>query len=326
MKLQQLRYITAMTRHHLNVSETADALFTSQPGVSKQIRLLEEELGLEIFTRQGKHITAVTPEGERVIALAQDILGKVAQIQAISHEHRNPHTGDLRIGTTHTQARYVLPPVVKAFGDSYPRVSLHIHQGTPNQLADMLNTGEVDLVIATEEIETFTQCVTLPCYRWDRSVIVPRDHPLHKLARLDGISLEALAKYPIVTYVFAFTGHAPLDKVFQQKGLQANVVLTAVDTDVIKTYVRLGVGVGIIAEMAHDPHVDKDLVTLDADTFLPSSTTYICLKPKRPLRAYTYAFIARFSATLQREFVDQVLAANEAERQALLQTITPPRY
>lgn len=318
MKLQQLRYISAMLRNNLNVSETADALYTSQPGVSKQIRLLEEELGVEIFRRSGKQIVSVTEAGEEIIALANDILGKVDGIRTVSREYANPNIGDLRIATTHTQARYVLPPIVKQFSARYPRVNLQLHQGTPNQMAEMLGAGVVDMAIATESMQEFQEFVALPAYRWYRSLLVPPGHPLHKLHKLGSLTLQALAQYPLVTYVFGFNDGSRLDRAFRAVGMTPKVVLTAVDADIIKTYVRQGMGVGIIAEMAYDERIDEDLVSLAAEHLFEPSTAHICFSPKRRFRQYVYDFCQLFAAHLNKTMIDEAMAAEDAKARAEL--------
>ncbi len=226
MKLQQLRYIWEVAHHDLNVSATAQSLFTSQPGISKQIRLLEDELGVEVFARSGKHLTRVTPAGERIIHTAGEILRKCESIKQIAQEFSNEKKGTLTIATTHTQARYALPPVISDFIRKYPEVSLHMHQGTPMQIAEMAADGTADFAIATEALELFGDLVMMPCYRWNRCVIVPKGHPLTKL---DKLTLEALAEHPIVTYVFGFTGRSKLDEAFSHRGLAPRVVFTAAD-------------------------------------------------------------------------------------------------
>ena len=237
MKLQQLRYIWEVAHHDLNVSATAQSLFTSQPGISKQIRLLEDELGVEVFARSGKHLTHITPAGEVILDLAGEILRKADSIKKVAQEFSDETAGTLSIATTHTQARYVLPSVIKEFMARYPDVSLVMKQGTPPQVAQMAADGEVDFVIATEALNQFSSLITLPCYRWNRCVVVPQDHPL---TSLDHCSLEAIAEHPIVTYTTGFTGRSKLDEAFNDRGLTPRVVFTAVDSDVIKTYVRLG--------------------------------------------------------------------------------------
>ncbi|MCB1710621.1 MAG: HTH-type transcriptional regulator CysB, partial [Halioglobus sp.] len=261
MKLQQLRYIWEVAHHDLNVSATAQSLYTSQPGISKQIRLLEDELGVEIFARSGKHLTHVTPAGEVILQTAGEVLRKVESIKQVAQEYSNEKKGTLSIATTHTQARYALPATIKSFMQRYPDVSLHMHQGTPMQISEMAADGTVDFAIATEALELFSDLIMMPCYRWNRCILVPRDHPLTQLSKL---TLEAVAEHPIVTYVFGFTGRSKLDEAFVEKGLEPRVVFTAADADVIKTYVRLGLGIGIVAAMAYDENKDSDLVALDA--------------------------------------------------------------
>ncbi len=307
MKLQQLRYIWEVAHHDLNVSATAQSLFTSQPGISKQIRLLEDELGVEVFSRSGKHLTRVTPAGERIIATAGEILRKVDSIKQISQEFSNERKGTLTLATTHTQARYALPPVIRGFIERYPDVSLHMHQGTPVQICEMTVDGTADFAIATEALELYSDLVMMPCYRWNRCVIVPRDHPLTQLSEL---TLEALADHPLVTYVFGFTGRSKLDEAFSHKGLAPKVVFTAADADVIKTYVRLGLGVGIVAHMALDPEADKDLVTIDASKLFESSITKIGIRKGTFLRGFMYDFIQAFAPHLTRDIVDAALTAH----------------
>jgi len=305
MKLRQLRYIWEVSRHDLNVSATAQSLFTSQPGISRQIRQLEDELGVEIFVRSGKQLTRVTPAGEVILRTAGEILHKVESIKHIAEEFSNERSGTLSIATTHTQARYVLPDLIQSFMSSYPDVSLHMHQGTPMQIAEMAASGAVDFAIATEALELFGELVMMPCYRWNRSIVVPRDHPLCQRSRL---TLEDVARYPIVTYVFGFTGRSRLDEAFQARGLKPKVVFTAADSDVIKTYVRLGLGIGIIAHMAHDPEQDRDLVALDASHLFASSVTRIGFRKGTFLRGFMYEFIQRFAPHLNRELVDEAYA------------------
>ena len=302
MKLQQLRYIWEVARHDLNVSATAQGLFTSQPGISKQVRLLEDELGVEIFERSGKHLTRVTPAGEIILAKAGEILRTVESIKKVAQEFRNDHKGTLSIATTHTQARYALPPTIKAFMERYPEVSLHMHQGTPVQISEMAADGTVDFAIATEALELFSDLVMMPCYEWNRCVIVPRGHPL---AALGTLSIEEVAKYSLVTYVFGFTGRSHLDEAFHSRGLTPRVVFTATDADVIKTYVRLGLGIGIIARMAVDETLDRDLVALDASKLFRPSVTKIGFRRGTFLRGYMYEFIELFAPHLTRSVVDE---------------------
>ncbi|AMQ87286.1 MULTISPECIES: HTH-type transcriptional regulator CysB [Marinobacter] len=325
MKLQQLRYIWEVAHHDLNVSATAQSLFTSQPGISKQIRLLEDELGLEVFARSGKHLTRITPGGEIIIREAGEILRRVEGIKKIAQEFSNQRKGDLSIATTHTQARYALPPVISGFIEEYPDVSLHMHQGTPMQISEMAANGAVDFAIATEGMDLFNDLIMMPCYKWNRCVIVPKDHPLAKGQEL---TLEELAEYSLVTYVFGFTGRSKLDEAFQSRGLTPKVVFTAADADVIKTYVRLGLGVGIIASMAFDPKVDTDLVSLDASKLFRPSVTRIGFRKGTFLRGYMYDFMHRFAPHLTKDMIDNVVAhqGSRTEIQELFKDIELPVY
>ena len=312
MKLQQLRYIWEVAHHDLNVSVTAKSLYTSQPGISKQIRLLEDELGVEIFSRSGKHLTRVTPTGQEILKIAGDILRQVDSIKQLTQEHNSPNHGSLSIATTHTQARYALPPVIEDFIGKYPEVSLHMHQGTPVQIAEKAADGTVDFAIATEALELFSDLLMMPCYRWNRCILVPKDHPL---AQLDRLALEDVAAYSIVTYVFGFTGRSRLDDAFIEKGLQPKVVFTATDADVIKTYVRLGLGIGIVAHMAYNPETDSDLVAIEAGHLFASSVTSIGFRKGTYLRGYMYDFIAAFAPHLTRNVVDEAMALPNKEAQ-----------
>lgn len=324
MKLQQLRYIWEVARNGLNVSATAKVLYTSQPGISKQIRLLEDELGVEIFARSGKHLTRVTAAGEHIIKMAGEILSKCENIKQIGQEFSNERVGALSIATTHTQARYALPPVISTFMQEYPDVALHMHQGTPAQIAEMAADGTVDFAIATEGMEEFGDLIMMPCYRWNRSVVVPKGHPLTKLSKL---TLEALADFPIVTYVFGFTGRSKLDEAFSKSNLEPKVIFTAADADVIKTYVRLGLGVGIVAGMAVDKLQDQDLVALDASHLFESSVTKIGFRRGTFLRGFMSDFIERFAPHLDSEIQAKVIQARSREEvDALFKNIELPVY
>ena len=324
MKLQQLRYIREVARHDLNVSDTALALHTSQPGVSKQIRQLEDELGVQIFERSGKHLTRITPAGEAILARAEDILRKVDSIRQVAQEFRDDRKGSLSIATTHTQARYALPGPIKRFMARYPDVSLHMHQGTPMQISEMAASGTVDFAIATEALELFSDLVMMPCYAWNRCIVVPRGHPLIGEKPL---TLEAVARHPIVTYVFGFTGRSRLDEAFRSRDLEPRVVFTATDADVIKTYVRLGLGIGIIARMAVDAEIDKDLVVLDASALFNPSITKIGFRRGTFLRGFMYDFIELFAPHLKRALVDQACQSHGAhEAEALFTHIELPVY
>ena len=304
MNLQQLRYVREVARCGLNVSDAAESLYTSQPGVSKQIRLLEEELGVEIFVRRGKRIVEVTEPGRQVLAIAERLLRDIDNLKQVGNEFSDQATGRLAIATTHTQARYALPRVIQQFAQRYPGVRLSLRQGSPTEICRYVIAGEADIAIATEAIEHYEELVMLPCYQWNRCVVAPPDHPIFKAKPL---TLEAIARYPIVTYDFAFAGRSQINKAFAARGLTPNVVLTAIDTDVIKTYVALGLGIGIIAAMAYDRDADKGLVAVDAAHLFESATTRIGLRRNDYLRGYTYAFIELFAPHLGRKSVEAAL-------------------
>lgn len=324
MKLQQLRYIWEVAHHDLNVSATAQSLYTSQPGISKQIRLLEDELGVEIFSRSGKHLTHVTPAGQVILETAGEVLRKVESIKHVAQEYSDEKRGALSIATTHTQARYVLPDVIRSFIGKYPEVSLHMNQGTPMQISEMAADGTVDFAIATEALELFSDLIMMPCYRWNRCVIVPKGHALAQVSRL---SLEDVAAHPIVTYVFGFTGRSRLDDAFVTAGLTPRVVFTAADADVIKTYVRLGLGIGIVADMAHDEEIDDDLVALDARHLFASSVTSIGCRKGTFLRGYMYDFISDFAPHLSRELVQEAFQLKtRSELDELFSELQLPEY
>ncbi len=308
MNLQQLRYLCAIVDHGLNVSDAAEALHTSQPGISKQVRQLEDELGVRVFVRQGKRLASLTPAGEAVIATARRALRELGNLKRVGAEFQSEDQGTLAIATTHLQARYVLPPVLRDFASRYPKVKLELHQGNPMQVAEHTARGDADVGIATEALATYPDLVTLPCYQWNRCVLVPRGHPL---TRSQPLTLAALARHPIVTYDFSFTGRSQINAAFDAAGLVPNVVLTALDSDVIKTYVEMGLGVGIIAKMAWDPVRDATTFEqLDAAHLFAPSITKLALRRGTFLRGYVYDFIARFAPALDRAAVDAALAGN----------------
>ena len=310
MKLQQLKYIVEVVNHNLNVSATAESLYTSQPGISKQVRMLEDELGIQIFGRSGKHLTHVTPAGLQVINIANDILGKVESIKKVSEEYTKPDQGELNIATTDTQARYALPHIIRQFIDRYPKVNLHMHQGTPSQISEQAARGDADFAIATEAMHLYSDLIMLPCYHWNRSVVVPKDHPL---ASRSHISIEDLARFPLVTYVFGFDRASEIEKAFNRASLEPRVVFSATSADVLKTYVRLGLGVGVIASMAIDPNVDKDLVAIDAGHLFAHSTTKIGFRKGSFLRSYMYDFIQHFAPHLTRDVVEKAVALRDQQ-------------
>jgi len=314
MKIQQLRFLCEISRQDLSVSAAAEALHTSQPGVSRQIKDLEQELGVEIFVRHGKRLTALTEPGRAVLAIAERILAEAANMKRAGEEFANEKLGSLTIATTHTQARYALPKAVAAFKRRYPDVQLVIHQGNPTQICELVLRGEAEFAIATEQIALYPELVSLPCYQWNRCVVVPSRHPLSKLKPL---TLEAVARFPIVTYDFAFANRSLVEKAFEQRGLQPKVVLTALDADVIKTYVELGLGVGIMAAMAYNAKRDRGLKALDASHLFESSTTRLGIKRGAYLRRYAYEFIELFAPHLPRSIVEPAVMGAEGSRYEL---------
>ena len=308
MKLQQLRYLCEVARRDLSVSAAAQALFTSQPGVSKQIKRLEEELGIDIFVRNGKRLVSITEPGLAVIAIAERMLADAANLTRAGADFAGEKFGTLTIATTHTQARYALPSAVAAFKRRYPKVQLFIHQGNPTQICEQVARGEADLCVATEHIAEHPGLAALPCYQWNRCVVVPARHPLLKVLPL---TLEEVAKYPIVTYDFAFANRSVVNRAFEQRGLAPQVVLTAYDADVIKTYVELGLGVGIMAAMAFDAKRDRALRSIDAAHLFASSTTRLGIKRGAYLRRYAYDFIELFAPNLSRGLVEKTVMEKE---------------
>jgi LysR family cys regulon transcriptional activator len=303
MKLHQLKLFKAIVDHGMNMSQAAEVLYTSQPGISKQIKMFEEELGVELFVRAGKHLTDLTPVGQALLTQITNILQETENVLRIADEYKQEGQGTLRIATTHTQARYVLPPFISEFRAEYPDVRLELHQGTPEQIAELASRGEVDFAIATEAMEHFDNLIMMPVYRWNRAVIVPKGHSLTNTP----VTIENIAQHPIVTYVFGFTGRSQLDDAFSAANLQPNVVLTASDTDVIKTYVRQGFGIGIVARMAYDAQHDQDLVALNAEHLFNWGVTRIGFRKGLFLRKYMYTFIEKFAPHLTKPIVEKYL-------------------
>ncbi|MSR12255.1 MAG: HTH-type transcriptional regulator CysB [Gammaproteobacteria bacterium] len=323
MKLQQLRYIWEVARQQLNVSQAAQSLHTSQPGISKQIKLLEDELGLEIFARSGKHLARVTPAGEAILRTAGAILAQVENIQAIAADARHDGRGSLAIATTHTQCRYVLPTVIRRFIDKFPEVALHMHQGTPLQISELAATGVTDFAIATEALELYQDLIMMPCYSWNRVILVPKGHVLAEEKQL---TIRELGNFPLVTYNLGFTGRSKLDDAFRQQGLEPKFVFTAADADVIKTYVRLGLGVGIVAKMAYDATFDADLIAIDASHLFEPSVTRIGFRKGTYLRGYMFDFIEMFAPHLTRDMVHQAnLSQSREALNALFERVTLPQ-
>jgi LysR family cys regulon transcriptional activator len=305
MNFQQLRYVRETVRQGLNLTRAAKKLYTSQPGVSKQIRELENELGVEIFVRRGKRIVALTEPGEAVVEVIDHLLQETENLKQVGREFKDQAAGTLTIATTHTQARYSLPKVVREFKRRYPKVHLTLKQGNPPQLAEMVIAGEADIAIATEALDDYPKLLALSGYQWQHSVVVPAKHPLAKERR---ITLEMLARYPIVTYDPAFAGRSHIDAAFQAQALAPDIVLSAVDSDVIKTYVELGLGIGIIAAVAFDQKRDRSLRAIEAGHLFGTMTTRVAVRRGAALRGFAYTFIELFSPQLTRKLVDTALA------------------
>lgn len=311
MKLHQLRYLVAIADHDLNITAAALALHTVQPGVSKQIMLLEEELGFKLFLRRGKALTRITPSGNRVLARAREILREVEAIKNLAAELRKDEKGSLSIATTHLQARYVLPEVLRKFREGSPKVNVHLHQGDSEQIAAMVAQGYIDLVVATGNQHLFSDLVLLPCYRWRRVIVVTRDHPLAGIAQP---TLTQLVRYPIITYSFDIMEPSSLLKLFKQKGLSPDIALSAWDTDVIKAYIRNGFGIGIASQLGIHPTEDNDLVCLDASHLLPEQKTWVGFRRGSLLRHYVYDFITLLAPHLSRRDIQAVeLFSTQAE-------------
>jgi len=308
MNLHQFRFVQEAARRNPNLTETAKALFTSQPGVSKAILELEEELGVDIFSRHGKRLRRITEPGQQVLACIEIILREVANLKRIGEEYSRQDSGTFSIATTHTQARYVLPAPVAQLRKTLPQLRISLHQGSPDQVARMLIDETADLGLATESLAQYPELVTLPCYEWQHVMVVPREHPLAAVERID---LEQLAAEPLVSYHPSFTGRTRIDKAFAARHLTPNIVLEAIDSDVIKTYVRLGMGVGIVAEMAmreEPPH--SDLVARPLGPLLGSNVTRIAFKRGAYLRNYVYSFAELLAPRLSRKLIERAMSGD----------------
>jgi LysR family cys regulon transcriptional activator len=304
MKLQQLRYLREVVRRGLNVSDAAEALYTSQPGISKQIRLLEDELGVQILVRHGKRVVDLTEPGRIIVDIADRILQDAESLKAVAREFGTEDTGVLSIATTPTQARYALPAAVQPFMKGHPRVRVNLREGNPEQVIELVASGEVELSIVAEPTTAQGNLVMLPCYQWNRGVVTLPGHPLLQEKQL---TLESLARYPVVTYEFALTPGAPIAKALDSRGLKLNVAMTAADADVIKAYVELGIGVGIISKMAFDPGRDSGLRLVDAAHLFEPTTTRIAIRRNAYLRRYVYDFIELFAPHLSRSVVEKTM-------------------
>ena len=304
MKLQQLRCIFEVVQNDFNISKAANSLHTSQPGVSKQIQLLEDEVGVQIFQRNGKRLTGLTEPGQQVFDSIAEIIREEKNIKRVSEEYEKKDTGNFTIATTHTQARYKLPNVVEEFVKKYPKINLNIHQGNPSQVTEQIVNGDADVGIATESIGLHDKIFCIPCYSWNRIIVMPKSHPLNEEKI---ITLEHLATYPLITYDYAFTGSTIVSKVFKESNLKPNMMLTAIDADVIKTYVNLNLGIGLIAEMAFDSSKDTDLVSRDVSHLFPLSTTYLGIRKDTFIRASTFDFIKMFTPQMSEHELRQYL-------------------
>jgi len=307
MNFQQLRYIREVARCGLNISAAANVLHTAQPGISNQIKQLEEELGIQIFERNGKRLVGVTQPGRAVLAMAERVLRELEHIKQVGFEYTDDSGGTFSIATTHTQARYALPRVIKIFSERYPNVRLHFHQGNPMQIAQLAASGVADIAIATEGIDLFEDLVVMPCYEWHHCVIAPPGLPI---LRENPLTLEKIAEYPIVTYDFSFAGRIKINEAFERAGLRPNIVFTAIDSDVIKTYAEIGIGIGLMASMAFDPERDTNLRMMDASHLFEPCTTRLGIRRGNHLRGYMYDFIELFAPRLTRAVVDKTMTGN----------------
>ena len=304
MNFQQLRSVREAVRRGYNLTEVADALFTSQPGVSRQIRELEEELGVTIFERYGKRLTGLTEPGKEVVRIIERLLQEHENLRTAGREFSDQTSGVLTIATTHTQARYALPVVIREFRKRYPKVKLHLHQSAPEHIARAVLQGKADLGISTEALDGYTDLVAFPCYQWNHVVVVPADHPLNEAAPL---SLRSLAKHPLITYESGFTGRPHIDEAFAKQSIEPDIVLTAMDADVIKTYVADGLGVGIIASMAFDAATDRGLRALEARHLFASNMTRLAMRRGSYLRGFAYALIELFAPQLTRGAIEKAM-------------------
>lgn len=312
MNFQQLRSVRETVRRGFNLTDVAAMLHTSQPGVSRQIRELEEELGVELFVRAGKRLTGLTQPGHVLLPIVERLLLESENLKRAGDDFGRSRSGGLVVAATHSQARYALPQVVRDFREICPDVSLHLRQGSPDQIAQMLLSGEADIGVATEALGSHDQLVTLPCYRWTHSIVVPPGHPLLELEE-GAVTLEHLTRYPIITYESGYTGRAHIDAAFARAGLTPDIVLTAMDADVIKTYVELEMGVGIVAAIAFDPDRDRHLRALDARHLFEVNLTRLGLRRGTWLRSYAYSFIEAFVPTLTRDVVEGALKSEIVE-------------
>ena len=318
MNFQQLRIVRETVRRNFNLTEVANALFTSQSGVSKHIKDLEDELGVELFVRRGKRLLGLTDPGKELIDIVERILIDTTNITRLGEQFSAREQGQLVIATTHTQARYVLPHVVAAFRSAYPKVRLTLHQGSPTEIGSMLSDGDADIGICTETLRDVPALATFPFYSWHHGVVVPRGHALEKARPL---TLEAIAEWPIITYHEGFTGRRNVDRTFAEAGLEPDIVMSAMDTDVLKAYVELGLGVGIIAAMAFDPKRDASLKLIDATHLFEANMTVIAVRRGSYLRNYAYRFIELCSPALPEATVRAAVLADQGKGESALRRL-----
>jgi LysR family cys regulon transcriptional activator len=310
LNFQQLRSVREAVRQRFNLTVVADVLHTSQPGVSRQIRELEDELGIELFERAGKRLTGLTPPGATVLPIVERLLQEADNLRRAGLDFASQGRGALTIAATHSQARYALPTAVRDFSAAHPGVELRLQQGSPKHVAELLLTGEADIGVATEALAEYPELVALPCYQWTHAVIVPHAHPLAEDARAGhSLTVARLADFPIITYEGGYTGRSHIDSGFKRHDLVPNVVLAAMDADVIKTYVELGMGVGIIASIAYDEQRDPELMAIDARHLFASNMTRLAVRRGAFLREYVYEFIRTFASPLTRDVVEQAMAS-----------------
>jgi LysR family transcriptional regulator, cys regulon transcriptional activator len=306
MNFQQLRSVREAARRGYNLTEVANVLFTSQPGVSRQIRELEEELGVEIFERNGKRLTGLTDPGRGILQIIDRLLLEAENLRQASREYAGERSGTLAVATTHTQARYVLPRVVQGFRSAFPDVRIALQQSSPEHIAEWVISGKADIGIATEGLSQFEDLVSFPCYHWSHKIVVPDTHPL---AQLSSVTLPDLAEHPLITYDIGFTGRGHIDDAFSQSGIATDIILTAMDSDVIQQYVSLGLGVGIVASMAVENNLANGLKAIDASHLFAPNVTRLAVRRGAYLRAYTYEFILQFAPGLKRSDIETALSA-----------------
>jgi LysR family cys regulon transcriptional activator len=323
VKLQQLRFLDAVVRNNLNVSAAAEELYTSQPGVSHQIKLLEDELDIQIFERSGKKLTNISPAGEAILGHVTNLLNNAKNIKQAALEFSKSNRGSLTIATTHTQAQFILPPILQRFSAIYPDIELRVHQGNPTSMCKLAANNQVDFVMASETMDELTELVTIPAYSWNRHIVVPKGHPLTKMLN---ITLSDLASFPILTYMLGLSGRSQLDKTFQEANLSPRIAFTATDSDVIKTYVRLGLGAGIIAEMACGKD-DQELVYIDANHLFPDSSIKIGFRHSRHISAFQFVFLQMIAPYLDIDTIKKIAASRtRAERDELLIDYQVPSF